>query len=744
MKRIAFITVLSLLLPLTILVALPFPSSYHTLEDMHTFYKNYPRFENSQNEKQTFNYIINELDKKNIDFRRIDLGGFENFHSFSSIVEANFQGTTDNDLYFIFPVNHPMDAAQVKSGAAGLTLALQLCRSLSEMNLTQNVHVLFLGAEYGRSDEYKLGTRAFLEEYHSETPSQVLYFTIPTSDFKIELRAAGSGIVSPAWFVEYTSNSLLRNQVAFQFSTIRFNLYQMGLNETTTRIDPYLDSNLPSLHLFGEPISEDSAAAEEHTNIDELHSFLINYVKSYPEEIPDQWDRHYILYKLGTYTQLIPEFSYIIIILALFAAVLLYPFFRRKRFYRYLGSMRRNGWVLPIILALMFFYLLLATIVLEGIALYRQYNLLWQQQPFLLLLLKISIAGFLFALSHRVTTPFHFTRLRGSFYSAAGLFFLLVNVLILTTYNLSLTLYGAAIFILGFLFTVVRRRLTKLIYLILSIVFIIGILLTIFQTGTSRAVYLILLSRVQGNLLIAFHMLPYMLFILRLRVLYHHPAQSYTRRITLAFDLLFGTLSIALLVYLLFFYSLSPGSRRPLQVYEQIDAIRNHHTLNFESSEPLGFFTYGSSPLATAKENGQAVEVESDNRETRKELPFQDPLLDVTIDSRDFLGRTTYQLGITAPFPIEDLQVTLSSEASITLYDSDFPVSPLRDPNTLQFHIGRFPSNPFSFTFTVPEELKGVLKIAAEVYSLPYTTQLDRSRFDIEYHLKAIQSIPLN
>jgi len=62
----------------------------------------------------------------------------------------------------------------------------------------------------------------------------------------------------------------------------------------------------------------------------------------------------------------------------------------------------------------------------------------------------------------------------------------------------------------------------------------------------------------------------------------------------------------------------------------------------------------------------------------------------------------------------------------------------------LQFHIGRFPRNPFSFSFTVPEELKGVLKIAAEVYSLPYTTQLDRSRFDIEYHLQALQSIPLH
>ncbi|MFO7730688.1 MAG: hypothetical protein R6V86_07980, partial [Spirochaetia bacterium] len=127
-KRIVCITVLSLLAALTILVALPFPSSYHTLEDMHTFYEDYPRFENSENEKRTFEYISNELEDKNIDYRQIDLGGFDNFHSFSSIIEANFQGTSDNDLYFIFPVNHPMDAAQEESGAAGLALALQLCR----------------------------------------------------------------------------------------------------------------------------------------------------------------------------------------------------------------------------------------------------------------------------------------------------------------------------------------------------------------------------------------------------------------------------------------------------------------------------------------------------------------------------------------------------------------------------------------------------------------------------------------
>ena len=509
-KKIALFTVLSLLLPIIYLFAAPSGTSYHTFEDMHTFSTYYPRHENSLNEERSFAYIRQVLDDEGIDFQEIDLGRFEDFHSFSNIIDAQFPGISDNDLYFIIPVNHPVDATQNDSGAAGLALALELCRSLSGTAPPLNVHILFMGGEYGRAEEYQLGTRAFLENYYSDTPSQAVYLSLPTEQFNLELHTSGKGNVSPAWLVEYTSNLLMQRDIPFGFSTIRFNLNQMGLIETATRIDPYLEENIPAVHLYGKPLHDD-AAEKSMTDLAALHSFVLEFIQTFPQDVSSRWDRHYLLYKVGTHTLLIHEFTYIVIILLLFATVLLYPFFKRKRFYRYLRSMRRNGWVLPIIFALMFLYLLFATLLLEGIALYRQSSLLWQQQPFLLLLLKVGFAGFLFALSHRITIPFHFTRLRGSFYSASGLFFLLANVLILTTYNLSLTLYGAAIFLLGFLFTIVRHRVTKMLCLLASIAFIVAIILLIFRTGSSLAMYGILLSRLQGNLLIAFHLLPYML-----------------------------------------------------------------------------------------------------------------------------------------------------------------------------------------------------------------------------------------
>ncbi len=738
-RKTFIITALCLLVSVTFLFSAPSGPSYHTFEDMHTFSTMYPRLENSQNEKRAFNHISEVLKKNKISFDRIGLGGFENFHSFSEIISAHFPADSEdeneeNDLYFVFPVNHPIDSQQQESGAAGLSLGLQLCRSLSGLSTSANIHVLFMGAEYGRTQEYQLGSRAFLEHYYAETPSQVIYITLPSEHVKLELLTGGNGTVSPAWLVEYTSQELLHNSINFGFSTIRSNLHQMGLNESTTRIDPYLRANIPALHLKGIPTTEN-----EGTDLSALHSFLLEFIQSSPEEIPSQWDKHYLFFKYKTFTLFIHEFSYIIIILLLFAAVLMYPFFRRKRFYRYLHSIRRNGWVLPIIFALMFLYLSLATLLLEGIAVFRQSSAIWRQQPFIFLLLKVSFAGFLFALSHRITTPFHFTRFRGSFYSASGLFFLLLNVLILTTYNLSLTLYGAAIFILGFMFTVVSHRVSKLIYLLISILYIVVILLFIFRTGSSRAIYGILLSRFQGNLLVSFHLLPYMLFILRLRVLYHHPKQSIAKRMTLASDFIFGTISAALLVYLLFFYSLSPGSRQPLQINENINSHIETHTLKFESTEPLRSFTYGQALFAP----DTTMKIDSEKREIQRKIPYQSSVIDISINTQEFLGRTTYTLNIETPFPPEKLEVTLSSEETITLYDTDYPVSPLRDPRTFQFHIGRYPSIPFSFSFTVPEKLEGKLEIVAHFYSIPYQTRLNETRFQVDYHLRAVSAVSL-
>jgi len=722
------------------LFSAPSPSSYHILQDMHTFSTNYPRQENSEAEENTFTYIEETLSALQIPMSRIELDSFDSFHSFSSILTADFEGSSEGEVYLIFPVNHPQNADREESGAAGLTLALTLCRSFSAVPPAKNVHILFMGAEIGRGRNQQLGSRAFLEDYFSTTPEIFLYIDLRRLPDQLDFRPYGTGIVSPAWLVKHAAGVLLEHRIPYSFSSLDFNIHQLGFNSRGTRLDPYFDREIPSLYLGSEiPAYADYSRDAPPLQIEGLQTFLIDFINSLPNQLPREWDRHYLFFKWENRTLIVSELSYVLILLFLFAAVLLYPFFQQKRFYRYLRSIRHNSWVLPIIFLLMFLYLLISTFVLEGISAYRNNPLLWQQEPLLMLVLKISFAVFLFSLSHRLTAAFHLGRLRGSFYSASGLFFLLINVMVLTSYNLSLTMYGALIFFLGFLFTVVRHRLLKSFYLFLSIILLLVLLVQTFRTGSSGVMYGVLLSHVQGNLIISFHLLPYMLFLLRLNVLFHHPRQRVRKRISFAFDLIFGILSTALILHFTLFYQLPQEVTDRLRFEEVLDSPKGTHQISISGSEireSLDFEVWGNKTI-------QVEEGLGEDNFARIVLPLQEEILIPRVSSEKFLGRATYTLVLDAPSPPEKIEIGFQSSSKINLYDSDYPHMIAENRESVRFLIGRYPDYPFRMSFTIPRELAGTLNIRTEYYSPPYDFDARPGKYQIDYTFRTNFAVPL-
>lgn len=723
----------------------PMDSSYHIFEDMHTFSTNYPRTENSPGELESLRFIEETLDELGATYTIKSLDSYEGFHSFSSTVEAVFQGTPqdrnmgqnagEEKLYLLFPLNHPADAPGDSDGSAGLALALQICRVLIVSPPPVEVRILFLGAEFGRDPGYHLGSRAFLQDFSSHGEAALLYFDLRRFSGRLRFQPAGTGKVAPAWLVRYTGNTLSRSGIAYDFSPMGFNIHQMGFNEQETGIDPFLENEIPSVYLTSTGDARPGTAMEPEV----LQNFLLKYIENFPRPTPQRWDRHYLLFKWEDVSFLLPELIYVMTLLVLFAAVLLYPFFQRKRFYRYLRSIRKNGWVLPIIYTLMFLYLLLATFLIEGLASLRRLPFLWRESPFLLLALKVGFAVFLFSLSHRITTPFHFGRLRGSFYSASGLFFLLINVVLFTLFNLSLTIYGTLLFLLGFLFSVARSRSMKLTWLMISILLILGLLLQVFREGSSTLTYGVLLSRFRGNLLISLQLLPYMLFILRLRVLFHLPSRPRSRRYTLIVELLFGLLSTAIVIYFAFFYFPVFKDGQKLTVTEELGT---RHTINFESPLPLESMEFRSI-------NGEQKSLnlsEETPGEVTVELPPCEGILSYGLDSKNFLGRTTYAVTLNAPdfsvFP-DMLYPVLESAGETTIYDSDFPYSIRTDLNRVQFYIGRNPGFPFRFSFTVPAEMEAVLRIGVVYQNPPYDIGINLEKFDLEYTLNAEISVSI-
>lgn len=719
-----------------LLIAAPSTTSYHISEDMHTFSTNYPRSENSQAERESLRYITDTLNELGVPHSRTSLESFNDFHSFSSLIEASFPGAHSDNLYLFFPLNHPIDAAQEESGAAGLALALDLCRALKETPPPLNVHIVFAGAEFGRSPDYQLGSRAFLENLVDRESAALVYVDLSSLPNGLELQPSGTGRVAPAWFVRHSADTLQAEEIPYHFSSIAMNIYRLGINEESTRIDPFLKTELPAIYLYD---SEDTESAEQPIGIEQMSNFFLSYIESFPTPIPQQWDRHYIFFKWGSLQLLLTELAYVLILLLLFALVLLYPFFQRKHFRRYVRSIRRHSWVLPVLFLLMFLYLLLSTFLLEGLSRLQGNPLLWRESPFLMLLLKVGFAAFLFSISHRITRPFHFNRLRGSFYSASGLLFLLIDVVLLATINLSLTIYSAVIFLLGFLFTLAKSKQYKLIYLLLSIVFVVAVLLQMFRTGSSRAMYAVLLSHVSGNMIISFHFLPYMLFTLRLRVLFHRPGEARRSRYSHMFELLSGLLSAGLILYFAFFYYDFREKIIPLEIREELNQQQSQHMVQIESVR-------GIPPLEFSSYTGERIEIPEETQRQKSfaiQLPLEKDRLEYQVDNRQFLGRSTYTVRLSAEIPPEELEISLLSDQGVALYDSDYPFSILHGRKEIRFHIGRFPSFPFRFRFTIPREMEGSLQIRAWYYSPQNDLELDTSRYAVDYRLEINEELGL-
>lgn len=719
----------------------PTGPSYHILQDMHTFSTYYPRVENSRGERESLSYLRDRLEEIGLPYTVRSLGTYEGFHSFSSTVEVVFpavnngQQQGEEKLFLMFPLNHPENAKKEEDGSAGLAIALEVCRGLSTSPPPIEVHVLFPGAEFGEQGQYGLGTQAFLQDFSSHGESALLYVDIRRFTDRLLFQPAGTGKVAPAWLVSFTSDALLRAGLNYDFSTLGFNIHQLAFNEWKTRIDPFLENEIPSIYLA----SSELGSEEDGPGPTDLSSFLMNFIEDFPRPIPASWDRHYVMFKGDQFSLLLPELSYVLILLVLFAAVLLYPFFQKKRFHRYVRSLKKNGWVLPIIFSLMFLYLLIATFLIEGLSTLRRFPLLWKESPFLLLALKVSFAVFLFTLSHSITFPFHFGRLRGSFYSASGLLFLLINVVLFTLVNLSLTVYGVLLFLLGFLFSLARARTMKLAFLIISIVLTLGLLLQFFREGSSALTYGVLLSRYRGNLLISLQLLPHMLFILRVRMLYHLPSRPKTRRFTLLVELIFGIFSAAVVAYFAFFFTpLSPGGQR-LTVTEEING---GHTIRFESPLPLETMDFRSI-------SGQIYSLDiSEKSPGRAELrlPSYGELLSVSMKSHVFLGRISYSVDLASPalsvLP-KEVHPVLESSGELTIYDSDFPYSIQTKLDRVLFHVGRNPDFPFRFSFTVPAKLEGSLRVEVVCRTPPYDIGIDREKYDLEYTLYAEMLLPI-
>jgi hypothetical protein len=310
----------------------------------------------------------------------------------------------------------------------------------------------------------------------------------------------------------------LRNaQVPFRLPGEEIQIFRMGTTDERTVIEPYLKAGYPSVGLEGEYNGDEPLNESEW--LSSFSSFLQGMMAANSAGMPEEWDRHYLLVQAGGFSLIIGEKLHVSILMGTLALTLIFSLIFRRGLKKYVRTLARNIPAILPLAGLSFLFLAAGTYALAGILSLRGFSALWTYAPLEFLALKLCIALFLYAALYNVMRRLSFPR-NGSFYSAAALFFQLIDLGVIAVFNISFTYYFLWAFVFVFLSALARRRYMKALLFLPAPFWGLRGLITVFLTPALPFCHFLLLSPLWGNLLAAGVSLPIILMLLRLGLVF--------------------------------------------------------------------------------------------------------------------------------------------------------------------------------------------------------------------------------
>jgi hypothetical protein len=664
-----------------------------------------PRQEGSPAEGALLDWIGARLAAHGIHAVPFDFSRSDFEHSFSRCLRVDVPGRSRDSLVLAVPVDAPPGSGPGEDGSINVALALDLLDHLKGTTPPLSLVVLFLGAEYGDTDVYPMGSTLFLRDYQPVYRTAVLYLNLKSVPGRILVRGGGRGIVSPFWLMNRCVDSLQASLVPYRLQADEVQAFRLGATEERTLIEPWLRAGYPAVGLEGEYGVARTPGSPEM--LPALSSFLRAFVDAGREGIPEEWDRHYLLVQAGELSLILEEKAYVGVFAGSFAAVLLFALIFLKRLKKYVRTLLRNFLAIVPMAALVFLFLAAGTWAARGILLLRGFPLLWRYAPLEFLGLKVCAALFLAAALYNPLRRLPVPR-NGSFYSAAALFFLLVEIIVVAVFDITFTSYFLWAFVFVFLSTLARDRRAKVILALPAPFWGIRGIINVFLVPALPFCRIITLSPVLGNLLVAGACLPFILVLLRLGLIF--PGKGLLRRGKREL-LLAGALLAAgsiLAVRLLTFSPFSTDTPQPIAATQTVVAGSNGSTssttLEIDSPAPVRGISLstptGSRPLGVG---------------WKSPLPLAhvDSPLHVTVNAGQFLRQQTVTLGVDMPSRPRSFSLAIESANDFVLFDSSFPAV-RTGPRSYRLLVGAFPPAPLSLQLSLPIEETFTMTITAE------------------------------
>ncbi len=658
------------------------------LDDIETIRTNYPRYEGSEGEQKTLAFIRARLERAGVSYRHFDFSESTVSHSFSSCIEVTLPGARRDTLIIATPLNHLAGSSAEFDGSINIAIALNLIAYLGSSTPPITLKFLFLGAEFGDSSHYPMGSKLFLADFKPDYRAMVVYLNMMRRPRRLHIRSGGLRVVAPYWLVNHCTEALELTDIFFLARGNENQIFRMGLTSERTIMESFLASGYPAVSLEGD---YEPATGADQDWIASFLRFLDTLIEGFWQGIPESWDRHYLFFQARGFYLIISERVYITVFLVILSLAAVYSLAFSARMKKYLRTLGRGLWTIPILCALAFGILLLASLALEAVMWIRNFPSLWEHLPLPFLALKCSLCGFLLTLLLPLLRRLPFSK-NGSFYSACALLLLVIDVLLLAAVNVSFSYYLLWALLFALFFAIAPWPKLKLLFFLASPYWIVKTIVELFAIGQTDFCEVVLLSRLWGNLLLAAIVLPFALMGIRLSFLFRSPGRM--RRGSYLLAAMLGLFSVVIGGGFILYDPYSEIHPQPVLISATIIPEQGLDQVLLESTAPLGKGEFRNA--------AERVGFETQARSYLIPLPSGAQYVTIAKESRSFLNRENVALEIDSreqPFAVK---FTLHSGQEFVLFDANFPFSRHETGKEYEILIGPNPPDPLPVELTLP------------------------------------------
>ncbi len=653
---------------------------------------------------------------------RFSLHSFNDIHSFSSIITVFFPSTlpassqtSRAEVVYLFPL---------ESSLAQLMLAFNLMYELSVSPRTVNARIVFLGAETAplvfdehsqmRADAYPIGSRSWLRRYSVASDSQLFYFNFASPTHRITIGSSGQS-VSPRSGIRAAQQALRTGSATIRLKRGGF------LSYTTTElsIDHYLEAGYQAVMIEGA-----DELTTENLDMRQWAAHLaqqLTLLAKQPSLDADP-DRNFLI--MGEW--MMGEKSYLLFLGGIFAALLLVLTAKRRSYRVQRRFLRRNVKHFLYLVPWVFLSLFLSSFIAHDSLIQRNNENLWQFIPFAFVLYKIMLTLLVGTLLSRLLV--HVVALhQPRFYTAAAVFFSLINVVVFSLFNILLVIPFLWFFCCVVAFSLSRTRRSRLLWGgVAPIPLLVLGKLWLDPQQSVGFFNLLLFNSFKGNIMLTFMFLP--VFLMSTAIVYQRAFLRLYHKHFQSMEWLYGMLALVILGYILTYQPYGRDRLQPIHVVARGQLPDGYGLAYITSTQGLG------DVILTINDNRQLLSLGQEPQKNNIFFPLSTQFyLDGTM--RIHRGRNMIELTIESDELPSYIDILLQTEERMGVVDANFPIRWIEEAGAtpvLRLFIGQNPPNPLAVRITT-DPLKQLRVEAHVIFRNPPTIRLERDYGYLNY-----------